>query len=127
MLVKPCCQHWQIVPPDYKKATGQEALLTESDVAPLDAVMLNQADQHQIEVLFQELLAQRGELSTEVLEWIIGRYHQNKLGAWFVFTEAMFNEMIPLDWRKKSMIGKWLLVRKCQEFSSILIYSMRYQ
>ena len=93
--------------------------MTLSDIEPLQDVLHNRVDQHQIEVLFQQLFAYRTELSSEVLEWVVERYHQNEAGAWFVFTEAQFDAMTSLDWQQE--VDAWEVVIS-QEVSGVEFY-----
>ena len=98
---------------------GQEPLLTVSDIAPLQETISGRFNLPQVEVLFAELFAQREELSVEVRKWIVELYHQNELGAWFVFTESQFDVMIPLNWQQE--VDAWEVVIS-QEVSGVEFY-----
>ena len=55
----------------------------------------------QTEVFFGQLIGVRSELSEDVLEWLIGLYHQRRMGDYFVFDEDVLANMIPLDWAQE--------------------------
>ena len=44
------------------------------------------------------MIGVRSGLSEDVLEWLIGLYHQRRMGDYFVFNEDVLANMIPLDW-----------------------------
>ena len=91
-----------------EEAPGTDPQLTLEDMGPVQSALDDQFKARQIEVLFEELFAEREELSTEVQEWFIGLYHQNKLGTWFVFTQSQFDEMKPLNWQQE--VDAWEVV-----------------
>ena len=88
-----------------RRYPNQESQILLCDISSLQSFLSRNISIPKTELLFVELLRRYEELSAEVVDWIVGIYHQNRMGEFFVFDEKILSSMEPIIW--KSEVETW--------------------